>query len=193
MLKMVRPESEATNWNLANALEGGDHDLAMEILVDSHGEEVYRYCRRILGSSPDVDDVSQIVFVQAFQCMSELPRIRSPGAWLLGIARHRCLDHLRSGRRDVQILDGEDLCVVADRHLDDQEVDEDPRLCKVLDECLDRLDARSRAVLILRFRDELSYDEISRLTSDTTGALRVRLARALPALRRCLEEKGITP
>jgi len=45
----------------------------------------------------------------------------------------------------------------------------------------------------LRFHDELSYEDMSRLTSDTPGALRVRLVRALPVLRRCLESKGVQP
>jgi RNA polymerase sigma-70 factor (ECF subfamily) len=48
-------------------------------------------------------------------------------------------------------------------------------------------------VLVLRFQDGLSFEEISKLTHDRPGALRVRLSRALPALRRCLEGKGVQP
>jgi RNA polymerase sigma factor (sigma-70 family) len=193
MPKTMRSEIEDVDVSLSGALERGDHDLAIEILIGVHGNHVYRYCRRMLGNSQDVEDVSQLVFVQAFQGINELSGIRNPRAWLLAIARHRCLDRLKAIRRRPQVFEEEALDVVVDRDADDALSKEDPRLRKALDDCLDRLDDRSRAALILRFHEDLSYDEISTLTSDTAAALRVRIARALPALRRCLERKGVTP
>lgn len=186
-------EVEGMDRGLAAALEVGNDDQAMGILVEMHGDHVYGYCRRMLGNHADVDDVSQTVFVQAFQCLKDLPGIRSTRAWLLGIARHRCLDRLKAIRREPQVLDDSDLRVVADQRPAAPLAGGDPRVSKALDDCLDRLDARSRAVLVMRFHDELSYDEISKLSVDTPGALRVRLARTLSALRRCLESKGMHP
>jgi RNA polymerase sigma-70 factor (ECF subfamily) len=186
-------EGEEMDRGLAAALEAGNDDLVMEILVEMHGDHVYGYCRRMLGSHADIDDVSQTVFVQAFQCLKDLPRIRSARAWLLGIARHRCLDRLKAIRRGPMVLDDRDLRMVADQRPAAPLAGGDPRVSKALDDCLDHLDARSRAVLVMRFHDELSYDEISKLNVDTPGALRVRLARTLSALRRCLERKGMHP
>ena len=192
-LTMARPErkTEAPDSRLASALDAGDTDLAMEILIGLHGEQVYRYCRRILGDGPDCDDAAQTVFVQAFQGLKDLPQVRSARAWLLGIARHRCLDRLKAIRRGPQALDDADLRAIADERPAASLSSTDPRVGQALDDCLDRLDARSRAVLVLRFHDELTYEEMSRLTSDSPGALRVRLVRALPTLRRCLESKGV--
>jgi RNA polymerase sigma factor (sigma-70 family) len=178
---------------LAVALEAGDRERAMELLVELHGEQVYGYCRRMLGNDVDGDDVSQTVFVQAFQGLKRFDQVQHIKAWLLGIARHRCLDRLTSVRRGPQLLDDTDLAAIADGQAVVSMAETDPRVRRALDECLDQLDARSRALLVLRFHDELSYDEISALTADTSGALRVRLARALPALRQCLESKGVAP
>jgi RNA polymerase sigma factor (sigma-70 family) len=184
---------EVPDDGLAVALDVGDHRLAMEILVTQHGDHIYGYCRRLLGNTTEAEDVSQTVFTQAFQCLKELSDVHSAHVWLRGIARHRCLDRLRAHRRDFQIVDDSDLCALVDARLAAEQPDNDPRICKALDECLDCLDARSRTVLVLRFHDELSFEEIGKLTCDTPGALRVRLARALPALRRCLESKGVRP
>lgn len=68
----------------------------------------------------------------------------------------------------------------------------DPLASRALEDCLDTLDERSRAVLLLRFHDDLPYEEISAILGDSAGALRVRVARSLPLLRRCLELKGVT-
>jgi len=75
--------------------------------------------------------------------------------------------------------------------LPDESLTSDPRLSEALDEALDELDPRSRTVLLLRFQDGLSYAEVSQLTGDRPGALRVRVARALRILRRSLEEREI--
>jgi RNA polymerase sigma factor (sigma-70 family) len=178
---------------MAAALQTGDSDRVMEILVSLHGEQVYGYCRRMLGMGADGDDVAQIVFVQAFQCLKDLPRVHNVRAWLLGIARHRCLDRLKAARRRALVFDGHDPADAVDRTPATPSDRADPRVIRALDDCLDRLDARSRAVLVLRFHDELSYEAMSKLGADTPGALRVRLVRALSALRRCLLHKGVQP
>jgi len=92
------------NGGLIGAIEAGDYDRAMAILIDQHGEHVYRYCRRMLGSGADSDDLSQTVFVQVFQGLKALPRIDSIRSWLIAIARNRCLDRLKAVRRSPEIV-----------------------------------------------------------------------------------------
>jgi len=179
--------------DLVAALDAGNYRLAIEILVLQHGDYIYGYCRRLLGTATEAEDVAQTVFAQALQGLKELSDPQLARVWLRGIARHRCLDRLRARRRDLEIIDDDELCVLADQQLSLAYAHHDPRIGRALDECLDCLDVRSREVLILRFHDELSFEEISRLTSTTAGALRVRLMRALLTLRRCLESKGVRP
>lgn len=189
----LEANAQVTEDALAAALEAGEHDRAIEILVAEHGERVYQYCRRMLGSDADADDTAQTVFVQAFQGVDDLREVRSPRAWLLGIARHRCLDRLKARKRGPQACDGDQLTAILDGIAADRDVRDDPAVTRALDDCLDRLDERSRTVLILRFHDELRFPQIGALISDTPGALRVRLVRALEKLRGCLERKGIRP
>ena len=184
---------EAASEGVPEALAAGDHGLAIEILLAEHGDYIYGYCRRLLGNPIEAEDVAQTVFTQALQDLGSLTDVHAAQAWLRGIARHRCLDRLRARRRDFQIINHDDLRLLIDRQSVVGHADRDPRVERALDECMDCLDARSRQLLVLRYHDGLSFEEISRLTSDTPGALRVRLTRALPALRRCLERKGVRP
>ena len=184
---------QASDDDLIAALDTGNYRLAIEYLVVQHGDYIYAYCRRMLGNPVEAEDVSQTVFAQALQDLGRLSAPHIAHVWLRGIARHRCLDRLRARRRDLQLIASDELCSLVDRPSPVELASDDPRIARALDECLDCLDARSREVLVLRYHDELSFEEISKLTSDTPGALRVRLARTLPALRRCLESKGVHP
>jgi len=193
MVRSAYARREIEDPSLAAALEAGDTARAMAMLVEQHGDAVYAYCRRMLGDRAETDDVAQTVFVQAFQGLARVSRADQPRAWLLAIARHRCLDRLKAARRSPVTVTHDDGCAVAVAGALGDVADDDPRVRVALDDCLDQLDARTRAILVLRFHDELSYDEISALTADTAGALRVRVARALPVIRRCLESKGVRP
>jgi len=191
---LTRPKAQSEPGDdLIIALDTGNYSLAIEILLMQYGDYIYSYCRRVLGNATEAEDVAQTVFAQALQDLKDLSGAHVARLWLRGIARHRCMDRLRARRRDFQVIDNSDLCSLVDRELAIAHGDGDPRIAKALDECLDCLDARSRELLVLRYHDELSFDEISKLTSDSPGALRVRLSRALPALRRCLEAKGVQP
>ena len=158
----------------------------VEILARRHGQDIYRRCRRIAGNDQDAFDASQIVFLQAFEELQKGRVLENPLAWLRTVARNRCLDQIRANR----------LVPVEDAALDGASepgdaMSHDPLLSKELDECLDVLDARTRKVMLLRFQEDLPYDEIGARMKDQTGALRVRVARGIVALRRCLRLKGV--
>lgn len=165
-----------------------DAESILSNLVGLHRDSVYRYCRRMLNQDADASDVSQMVFMQAFEALCKGVDVQNERAWLLGIARNRCVDRLR--RPGPELLDQEGLERVVDRDPGGDLVTSDSAARRALEDCLDALEPRSRAVLLLRFHDDLSYQEISALTGDSPGALRVRVARALPVLRGCLEKKG---
>ena len=64
---------------------------------------------------------------------------------------------------------------------------------RALDDCLAQLTPEVRAAVLMRFQQGLRYDEIARGTGERSGTLHMRVTRALPVLRRCLEGKGIEP
>lgn len=69
----------------------------------------------------------------------------------------------------------------------------DRSLIRALEACLHRLTPRIRETVLLRFQQNLSYPEIMHLSGESAATLQARVARAMPVLRRCLEEQGLTP
>lgn len=172
----------------------GDRDGAITRLMRAHGAPIYRYCRNFIGHDADAYDVMQTVFVQASEGLRD-PDMASANlrGWLYGIARHRCLDDLRRRRRRGEELLAEDDGTAATGlpAVDAPEPTPIASEVRSLTDCLDQLDGRVRAALLSRYHDELSYDEMAVESGERAGTLRVRVARALPQLRRCLERKGI--
>lgn len=188
--RAVPPDPERT---ALAALDRRSHEEALAILMREYGSGVYRYCRQMVGEDL-AEEMQQMTFVQAYEALPKFARRSSLRTWLFGIARHRCLDAAKMTKRRRKrfgpLEDAPDLPV--------PEASAEDRLAErsragALERCLRKLAPRVRDAVVLRFQQGLSYPEIARLTGDKAPALQVRVARALPVLRRCLEEKGMAP
>lgn len=185
----ARPSPPSLPQALTTALSAGDDKRAIELLWELHNDDVFRYCRCMLGNTAEAADVTQKVFVNAIRSLDRLRRVDDPRRWLIGIARHRCLDHVRSARRDPELVDATTLCEIAGACFIAEPTGEDPRTMKRLGECLERLDARDRTLIELRFYKGLPFKEIASQLGRTPAALRVRLTRACFLLRRHLKTR----
>jgi RNA polymerase sigma-70 factor (ECF subfamily) len=177
-----------TSGDGSAALSAGDDRHIIEILWDLHSEDVLRYCRRMLGNAAEAADVTQKVFVHAIRGLDRLRGVDDPRRWLIGIARHRCLDHARSARRAPELVDTATLCRIAGASFI-AEPCEDPRMLQLLGECLARLHAHDRTLIELRFYKGLPFKEIAQQLGRTPAALRVRLTRACFRLRGYLKTR----
>ena len=182
------PEREA----LA-ALAAGDLDGALSLLMRAYGTPLYRYCFQVVGERELAEEAHQMTFVQAYESLRSFGGRSSLKTWLFGIARHRALDLLKMTRRRQKRfeLPGE-----LPEHSEavpgaESELDAHDRK-RALRRCLGELAPKIRAALALRFQAELSYDEMAELCQERAPALQMRVARALPVLKRCLEAQGMS-
>jgi len=172
-----------------DALRRRDYDAALTALVQGYGGSVYRYCRRHVRNDHDAEDLRQLVFLQAYEAMAEV-EIGPHGliAWLRSIARHRCLDAIRRGRLSPCVTDQELIEDAPDGSAGVDERLEQEGEQHAIEACVDRLDARSRALVLLRV-DGAGYEEIAGLIGGSSGALRIRMQRAISDLRRWLGDR----
>jgi RNA polymerase sigma-70 factor (ECF subfamily) len=171
------------------AVASGDRQRAFTLLMNRYGDQVYRYAVAMTGDGQLAEEVRQQAFVEAYR---DLPGFasRSPvRAWLLGIVRHRCLDATKKARRWSLRYKNESS---VDHEVDDAELGDQidrQRMARLLEDCLATLAPAAREAVLLRYHQELSYDEIAVLTGDLPGTLQQRVARALPVLRKCVEAR----
>jgi RNA polymerase sigma factor (sigma-70 family) len=169
----------------------GDRDGALRRLMDVHGEALYRFCSQMVGDQVPVDDLHQTIFLDAHRDLRRFSGRSSVKAWLYAIARHRCLDALKGRRRWLRRFQLG--TVLPEVHSDVASPEEQlvARSGRVgLERCLGELAVQSRMAVLLRFQQELEYPEMAALSGEKAATLQMRVARALPVLRQCLERGG---
>lgn len=171
------------------AVRANDMRRALTLMMNRYGDEVYRFAYAMTHSEHLAEEVRQQVFVEVYRDLASFEGRASLAAWVLGITRHRCLDAAKKHKRWVHRFKNEP---PADEEPGDDELERQVdrgRLAKILAVCLAKLAPAARDAVVLRYHRDLSYDEASAIAGDNAGTLQQRVARALPALRRCLDAK----
>jgi RNA polymerase sigma factor (sigma-70 family) len=177
-------EAEAVDDEVREALDGQDRARALSLLMGAFGAPIYRYCHRMVGAEL-VDDVHQLTFVAAYESLDGFRGESSARAWLFAIARHRCLDALRRRRRRAGDDDERGEVASSVSAIDGRLGARD-----VLEKCFQLLEPRVRDAVILRYQEGYSYPEMAALCGEEPAALQMRVARALPLLRKCIANRS---
>ena len=157
---------------------GPDQRHALVALYDSALPEVYGYLAARCGSATVAEDLTSETFLAAVDAVRRGAVPDLTVAWLVGVARHKLVDHWRRREREDRAL----TAVV-----DDAGPDTDPwdvRLDRmVAHEALADLGAHHRGALVLRYLDGLPVREVASCLDRTEGATEVLLVRARRAFR----------
>lgn len=182
-------ENEAADDDeLTAALASGDRRRALTILMTSHGERIYRYALGVTGEHQLADEVRQQVFVEAYRDLDSFGGRCPVVIWLLGIARHRCLDAMKAQQRWQRRFkhDPPDEGEVCDH--DPQHDLDRHRIARMISRCLAMLAPAALEAVMLRYQQELPYNEVAELVGARVGTVQQRVARALPVLRSCIDK-----
>src|SRR5204862_1269937 len=140
-----------------------------EAFVRRHQDLVFTAAVRLLGSRTEAEDVSQAVFLRAFQRFAEIGESPTAAAWLRTVTRNICLNHLtryRSRWRFFSELSPQD--TGDDRQTDAEiaspaslaDVVEQADLQRHLEEALRQLPAHQRVPLVLFHLEDMSYQQV---------------------------------
>jgi RNA polymerase sigma-70 factor (ECF subfamily) len=152
-------------------------------LVTRYQTAVYNMAYRMLGDATEAEDAAQEVFVRAWNQLHTFQQERRFSTWLLSIASHHSIDVLRR-RKPTAPLDDVALYVESDEPEPD-EVALQGEQRDMVKKLLNTLPEKYRSVTVLRYYNDLSYDEIAGMTGLTESAVKTQLHRA----RRMLAEQ----
>ena len=173
--------------DLEASFVAGDED-ALRRVYDAHGALIYTLCRRSLGTDV-ASDVAQEVFAAAWFARGQFDPSRGtlPG-WLVGIARNKILDHLRTKSRRPQLVQpsSSQSPSVGATPLAPAEVEQlADRL--LLADALAQLPSRPKRLIEMAFFEELSHGEIAERSELPIGTVKSEIRRGLARLRRQME------
>ena len=173
---------ETPDATLVERARAGDAD-AFGALVNRYYADLLRYATRMLGSRADAEEAVQDAFLRAFRALGRYDHRDRFRGWVLGILVNRCrtFGARRTRRRAVDERYGRE-APAATRW------DEGPEWAEEVDRALLRLPAASREAFLLKYVQELSYEEMAELTGAGVSALKMRVKRACEQLREILRE-----
>jgi RNA polymerase sigma factor (sigma-70 family) len=161
------------------ALLRGGNSQAFEVIVDRYQARLLGFCRQMLVSTEDAEDVLQEVFVNAYRAMLADQREIKLRPWLYRIARNRCLNHLRKPVAEGK--DSMDTHPIVDAASTHERVQNREEFRQMLSD-VGRLPETQRTALLLREMDAMSYEEIAQAMQTTVPSVKSLLVRARIAL-----------
>src|SRR6187200_3529416 len=173
---------------LVALIRRGNHH-AFEALVARYQSRLLAFCRHMLSSREDAEDVLQEVFAAAFNAMMADARPINARPWLYRIARNRSLNHLRRtqavGVDSMDVHLSENGLTTADKVHTREEF-------RLLMGDVHRLPESQRTALLLREIDALSYEQISEAMDTTIPSVKSLLVRARVSLAEAAEARRLT-
>ncbi|HTX08361.1 MAG TPA: sigma-70 family RNA polymerase sigma factor [Solirubrobacteraceae bacterium] len=162
---------------------------AFEVLVARYNARLLAFCRHLLGSREDAEDVLQEVFSAAFNAILDDDRPINVRPWLYRIARNRSLNHLR--RIQAVGVDSMDIHLSDHGSTTADKVHEREEF-RLLVGDIQGLPETQRTALVLREMDALSYEQIAEAMETTVPSVKSLLVRARVSLAEASQARMLT-
>ncbi len=165
------------------ACRRGDRD-AFRALFETYQDRVYSIALRYTGDRAQALDIAQDVFVKLLKSIGDFRGESGFETWLYRLVVNRCLDQRRSARRWIAMVEGFFTRSNEASALDDLLRSE---MRERVQRAVAMLAPEQRIVVVLRYTEGLSYDEIARITGVSPGTVASRLNRAHKFLEKRLK------
>jgi len=169
----------------------GDQNV-FAVLVERYKDAVQNLAYRMLGNATEAEDVTQEAFVRAYTQLATYKPAHKFSTWLLSIASHLSIDQLRRRRflalplEDVPFLEW-----IVDAGVSPEQSALRGEQHDEVQTYLQRLPGKYRAVIVLRYWHDFSYDEIANALNLTPALVKARLHRARELLARYMQNGSV--
>ena len=149
---------------------------------------VYYYIRRMVLSHEDADDLSQVVFIKAWKGIDGFRGDSKLSTWVYRIAHNECITFLRNAKR-IMNVDAVDIEKSLGNALQSDVLFSGDEIQARLQTAIALLPEKQKAVFIMRYYDELKYEEMAEITGTSVGALKASYHHAVQKIESFLIEK----
>ncbi|AKG05487.1 MULTISPECIES: RNA polymerase sigma factor SigW [Salimicrobium] len=166
---------------------------AFEDVVSFYQNKVYFVCFRMIGNSQEAEDLAQEAFIRAYTNIESFDEKRKFSTWLYRIATNLTIDRIRKKKPDYHLdadIKGTDGLSMHDQLATDEALPEEQvenlELRGYIQREITALPPIYRSVIVLRFLEELSLQEIAEVLDMPVGTVKTRIHRGREILRKKL-------
>ncbi len=188
-------DSLLTKWHEKNTfsrLKSGDKEAFIKA-YDDYADDLYRFAFFKLSSEEEAKDLVSVIFLKAWNYIqtNSLKDAKTLRALLYKIARNAIIDHYRDKglSSEISLEDAPQALDLPDESQNQEDLLDKKADLGLIQEKLMLLKDEYREIIIWRFVDDLSMDEIANITDKKKGNIRVLLHRAVTALKDLINEE----
>ena len=175
-----------TDKEIIELYKAGQREKAFSEIVESYSERLYWHVRRFLCSHEDTDDLLQEIFVKVWSSLSSFRGESQLYTWIYRIATNESLNFLQK-QKIRAALRFEDITSKLDDKIDEDTGVDGNEAQKALMKAVSRLPSKQKTVFIMRWFDDLSYEDISEILGTSVGALKASYHFAQEKIRAEIE------
>jgi RNA polymerase sigma-70 factor (ECF subfamily) len=143
------------------------------------------FIRSAIFATQDAEEILQDVAATVVEKYDQFDQSRPFTPWVIGIARLKVLEYLRSRSRDRHVFDSDTLALIADAHAQTSATYEERK--QALAKCMKRLQGRGSKAIEMRYLREMKTPEIAERLGISSNAVFILLHRTRLALSKCIE------
>ena len=169
---------------------------AYEALLKRYKNGIYSMIYQMIRNREETEDLVQETFIKAFNSLENYNKNYAFSTWLYKIAFNHCIDAIRKKKlktlpldKPIKLRNGEVFHQVSDESQTPEADFLFTEKRKQIQKAIDNLPEKYRITIILRHKEERSYEEISQILNIPIGTVKARIFRAREILKKKLQEE----
>src|SRR5436190_18225613 len=175
---MTSQDTEADN-SIVERYLAGDMTAFDELMI-RYERQIYRVCYRFVDNRDDAMDLAQDVFIKAFEHLSSFRRESSLKTWLYRIAMNHCINHVKKHSQEFVEVTEYTGSIRPSVHAQMEHQEQREQFRRMIK----HLPPKQKAILELRINEQLSYEEIAKISGRTVSTIKASVFFALQKLRK---------
>ncbi len=180
--------TELDDKELLELYHAGKKDQMFNELVRRYQKRIYWVARRMVKRHEDADDIAQEVFVKAYTALENFRGDANLYTWLYRIAVNLSINHIRK-QKVRNAVDIDDYLPFLSRDADQHSNVVREENISLIEEAIQSLPEKQRAVFLMRYYDEMPYEQISSILGTSVGGLKANFHHAVKKVTAFVKER----
>ncbi|MDH1883904.1 RNA polymerase sigma factor [Empedobacter falsenii] len=165
-----------------------DWEQAFKLLVKDYHQRVYWQIRRMILIHEDADDIAQNVFIKIYQNLNSFKNESKLSTWIFRITYNETINFIHKNAKEQNVSFEDYSMNIADDLSTDEYYTGDEIELK-LQKAIASLPEKQRVVFMMKYYDEMKYEQISEISGTSVGALKASYHHAVTKIKEFLEDE----
>lgn len=184
---MTQPTNSISDQQLIEHLQAGQHRYFTE-LSERYQSFIFQKCHSYVKDKDQASDLTQEVLIKVYTELKDFRKEAKFSTWLFAIIHHTCIDFLRRNKRNIRNVMIDNFADSLIMWVEEEEELEKEKTVELMNALLDQLSTEDKLILLLKYKEKHSIQDIVLSMHLSESAVKMRLKRAKEKLNRLYAE-----